>query len=209
MKRKILFTLLILGIFSQVLPFITTNELIYKFSQPLYNGGLLVFILGSPIWIIMGLRHGLKFPNDDTNTWLILLIPVMTIGAHFFSNKVLEYTSYHSIEKSKPLINAIENFQTENGKYPDNLELIIPTYIEDIPEPFFANVSDFRYSIKEGEFILGFDQKTSPLLGGHKQLFIYYKFQSDIVEQNLETGSAQRIPSDNKKYADWVYRFWY
>ena len=59
-------------------------------------------------------------------------------------------------ENAAGLITALEQYKTEAGNYPPSLELLVPTYLSDIPQP--AQGWQYQYqSLESGnEFILSF-----------------------------------------------------
>ena len=59
-------------------------------------------------------------------------------------------------ENATGLIMALEQYKTEVGSYPSSLELLVPTYLPDIPQP--AQGWQYQYqSLESGkEFMLSF-----------------------------------------------------
>ena len=100
------------------------------------------FIMGLVTAFILFDRRSLikerENANDDTRKFLIplKLILVFTQFLPLLGSSAF-YRTCDSLyrRQAKGLISAIENYYQNNDKYPDNLEVLIPEYISEIPKP--------------------------------------------------------------------------
>lgn len=63
----------------------------------------------------------------------LVVVPLIPLPFSIFIIRTCD--SYHN-NQAIPLIHAVENYYNEQGEYPDEIEALIPQYIEFIPEPF-------------------------------------------------------------------------
>ena len=84
-----------------------------------------------------------------------------------YSNDRNDFPTYYSIYEMKTvssgnrIINALEDYYSSNGKYPEKLECLVPIYIKKIPRTSFRKLLigfyipfDYRYDEKRNEFYL-------------------------------------------------------
>lgn len=65
-------------------------------------------------------------------------------------------TAWQGQERAVGLIMALEQYETDTGSYPPNLELLTPAYLPNIPQPALG--WQYQYEAQTGgeEFILSF-----------------------------------------------------
>jgi hypothetical protein len=147
--------------FSQGPPAPSTQnllELSLLISMPIIAGS--ISILAVPIVLIGGLFTGktprIRFFLFSTLPVICLLIQVglYNIMPQFKHNACLTIVSHGQV-----LVDAISSYQYDHNSYPENLEALVPTYINKIPEtgirgfPYFEyeilNPAEYKYPIPE------------------------------------------------------------
>ncbi len=100
-----------------------------------------------------------------------LIIKILSLG--FFlsscSDRLIDFSA--SERQGNNIVYAIEKYYKDKHVYPDSLELLIPMYLDSIPEVIMKkglnrNKLEFKYYLynvipKEGCFLITFDQKSS------------------------------------------------
>ena len=123
----------------------------------------LAFFLLSIIFFIIFL---FTLVSDIINKRVTFIYPFL--GTLIFVATLLTGREIVSLEKewskqsAQPIIDALDSFHLEKNYYPENLEILIPKYLNEIPKSnvgFFGN--HFRYSLSNKDnYFLSFEAGT-------------------------------------------------
>jgi FlaA1/EpsC-like NDP-sugar epimerase len=68
----------------------------------------------------------------------------LIFGSNYLNNVIAH-------NRSVMLITTIEQYKSENGEYPENLEALVPKYIEAVPTAKFSLMNEFWYHKQNGD----------------------------------------------------------
>lgn len=85
-------------------------------------------------------------------------IPFLFLSIEFTASQIIwGQWENATINEGNRIVAALDQFNADNGKYPDTLQELIPNYLDIIPRTQFRYwVNEFEYSRREDEFLLGF-----------------------------------------------------
>lgn len=109
--------------------------------------GVLIGCAGLP-FVAIGLFmcRGRKDLEPYAPALLVFAIIVITsIPSHRFAIPLRRPGLERAVERAKPLINALQDFKKDNGKYPEGLRNLIPKYIPSIPTTGMIGAPEYRY----------------------------------------------------------------
>lgn len=66
-------------------------------------------------------------------------------------------TAEQGQQKADGLIKALERYKNETGVYPSDVDLLVPNYLDTIPQPAWNTRYDYELQSEGDEFILYFD----------------------------------------------------
>ena len=78
-------------------------------------------------------------------------MPLLTFAIAFGNGNLQWKISDSNAER---VIEACEEFQVANGRYPDNLDELVPKYLSSVPSPKYCLVSAFFYVNSQGHPML-------------------------------------------------------
>lgn len=110
--------------------------------------GLLLFRLSSYIIIVISII-GLIF--SKTRVISIIVLPLFVINVLIFPVTVnigftIRMNAFHKLAKrSKPLIEAVKNYENKYGNPPENLEKLVPEFLERVPKTGMSAYPNYRY----------------------------------------------------------------
>ncbi len=122
-------------------------------SRPLF---MLVLMLGFAGLMLCARNFGNKRVSGALGRFSLVCL-VICIGCfvgYTWANHDLRVTS----EEGRRLVQAIERYKKDTNQYPEQLELLTPRYIEDVPRTATMGRAHFSYRRSEdgGHFSLGF-----------------------------------------------------
>ena len=139
----------------------------------------------------------------------ILLSLVMTDFSH---SQPADETILRAIEEGNKLISALEEFNNENGNYPEELEALVPSFLSDIPETGLRADDGFTYSRVPDElasdYIYGyrlvfFVSNTSFLGDRTAEIYLYQpskEYPSNEAEKTIEIIDGWAHQEINRSY---------
>lgn len=66
-------------------------------------------------------------------------------------------TAAEGQQKADELIKALEEYKNDNGRYPSDLDILVPAYIGAIPQPSWNTQYSYEIQSNGAEFIISFD----------------------------------------------------
>ena len=101
-------------------------------------------------------------------------------------------------QRAKPLINAIETYRQQKGHYPNQLQDLVPEFLNGIPYTGAVGYPDFEYQLaKGGSLFLSYEVRVKTPSGGiNWDVFVYWPEKNYPSE--MYGGSVERI-------GDWAY----
>jgi len=103
------------------------------------------------------------------------------------------------ISRAEQLIDAIEMYENDQGLYPEELEDLVPDYIERIPSTGIAGWSIYGYSTKETHYKMPFD-KYQILVG-----FLFASFDRNDLIYWPDGDYPESHPDFIRRIEDWAY----
>lgn len=173
---------------------------LYMLSNLTYNALsmlsiLLVFLI--PIGVIALLIILIKDKRISIKALIIVLV-----GAFGYVNGALipkhmnSYAKQVAIENATPLIEAIDKYNADTGYYPDSLEIVVPKYLERIPNDGIHGIGGYFYEKLDDNFEIGFTQN------------VIMNFNFDVVTYNPKgehKGEGEMPELHETGYDNWKY----
>jgi hypothetical protein len=101
-----------------------------------------------PIWFLISLVKAIKKRPGWKVGLSKIMIPVLTL-AIVGGNAALQFKIANA--NAERIITACEQFRAATGKYPDDLDQLVPKYLSSVPRAKYALSFDgFRYSNRDG-----------------------------------------------------------
>ncbi len=118
--------------------------------------GTFISAIICPIWFIVSLVKAIKKRPGWKVGLSRIMIPALTL-AIVGVNATLQIKIAEA--NAKQIVTACEQYRTDNGKFPDKLAELVPTYLSSVPRAKYTLTSgDFRYWNQEGSHQLIWDK---------------------------------------------------
>ena len=121
------------------------------------------FVIGYPAFGCIGIVYGLFYLLVSIIRWNKALIRKSVIVFLLFALEVttVGFNSYHEIfrskEDAKEIISALESYKSMQGNYPEELNQLPPSFIDEVPKTHMGfKGGKFWYIMKSDEYLLGF-----------------------------------------------------
>ncbi|MBN1911191.1 MAG: hypothetical protein JW818_15705 [Pirellulales bacterium] len=116
------------------------------------HGTFLTSILVCPVWFLVSvLKNAIQRPGWILTT-VRIAIPVITLAIVLVNDTIQREIAWANAPK---VIGACRQFQAANGRYPENLDELVPQYLPSIPCAKHCLVfGEFRYWNLEGRPML-------------------------------------------------------
>jgi hypothetical protein len=126
------------------------------FLDVVVNGSYLFSCLICPVWFVVAAFRGLIGKN-----WRLALLriamPILTL-AIILGNSAIQWNLAEA--KAVQIIAACEKFSTDSGRYPKNLNELVPKYLPSIPRA--------KCCFLQGDFMYYDSQESAPILWWYK-----------------------------------------
>lgn len=147
----------IICLFSLLMPFII-GHIWYKDDANFY---FTMIVLGSSIiffaiFFLIGIRK--------RNVYLLLSLPIYAISFFLFI-KMVNIQYKNSDDNASKIIKCLEHYKKEKGRYPNNLSILKPKYLSNVPKIWFGVFSEnylYRYDAKNQSFSLAMQSEGKP-----------------------------------------------
>lgn len=135
----------------------------------LYNGGQILGLLGLfvfPIGLVWTIREWRRRRNDDKyqvdiKSLIFLTLPLtLFVTSIYVSGLTRDFSRDFAINRTEDLIQSIEKFKLEKGKYPDSLTELTPDFISNIPSPFIMGIDEYYYKKQGDTYNISFQQNV-------------------------------------------------
>jgi len=124
--------------------------------------------------------------------FLFIFIAITFISSKYVSPLLIDYSKGYNIRKINPLIDALEQYKTDNNIYPETIHQLVPKYLKQIPKPSVLTIRNIEYK-RNGDF--------------YTLLFVQYLdgWDSDVVIYN--SNGIYESNYELKTYGNWRYYF--
>lgn len=153
-----------------------------------------------PFLIIMSFFN--KTREDSVTGILVCVILLTFFGMQIFiGEKIRMYKFYQLVNASQELIQAIEDFHSEKGRYPVTLEQLVPKYLKKYPRTNIPAYPDFEYIIGS-EVQRLYPQNSYAIFVSVSQSFFNFDKLLYLPKQNYKEVLAD---VSYTKLGNWVY----
>ncbi len=97
-----------------------------------------------------------------------------------------------TIEKGQEITSALEEYKNSNGRYPEQLESLIPTYLKVIPEAYTSDKTFSYYNVPEiNEYYLHFSLYRSVII--FPKAVTWFTYSPDSVPKSSGTRKVHFV----------------
>lgn len=155
---------------------------------------IIIPVLAFFIYRIQKLKNKSDYKFNPAPLYLVILPVFAFLTSKFAVEKAASFTRDKTIVKTEPLIAAIENYKTENGHYPENLETLKGRYIQELPKINIMGMRDYQYEIRNSSFQLAFER-------------LWHWNATEVVVYNTlgQTGIKGNYVNYPANHANWWY----
>lgn len=125
----------------------------FLINQLMIMGIGMSFLVG--VVIVIGSLIALIFKRGRRLASRVLVIclccAVFIFGGVLFSSVIRTKQFEDLAERSRPLIAAISRFERDHGRPPAKLEVLVPTYISDVPHTGMGAYPNYEYKVSTTE----------------------------------------------------------
>ena len=134
-----------------------------------YNAGQILGLFGViaiPIGLIWTIKELRRKRDDNAYQVDIKAIILLTLPLTLFMTSIYiaglarNFSRDFTINRSGDLIQSIEKFKDNNGRYPDSLADLTPQFITEIPSPFIMGIDNYYYTRQGDTFTVSFHQNV-------------------------------------------------
>lgn len=164
------------------------------FSLPLLWLGI---ALGSPIYALIAAFS----PSRRHRLVSTMLLAAIAWGSLFFVPNVRGLRQpglVRMTQRATPLLSAIKTYRTDNGRYPDRLEALVPRYLPEIPGTGAVGYPRFEYRLpNDNALFRSYELRVATSIGVlNWDVFVYWPERNYPAQ--MYGGSVERI-------RDWAY----
>ena len=140
------------------LPFKITIAILQGETFSILPLTIIISVAAFFIYRIKKLKKKTDYKFNPAPLYIVLIPVIALLTSKFAVEKAAALTREKAIIKTEPLIAAIEEYKTENGEYPENLESLKGKYIQEIPKPNIMAMRAYQYEKRNGSFQLTFER---------------------------------------------------
>lgn len=129
-----------------------------------------------------------------------LFILDLTFARHFF----LDLAKDRIINNAQPIITAIDHYQLDNGKYPKNLQTLVPQYVESIPNVGVDNFEYYNYENLDSTYKFSFWQ----FAGGRTYRVFVYAPDGNFTNPRANSSFSKLTTMHDSDYDNWKYYYY-
>jgi hypothetical protein len=146
------------------------------------------------IYRIRKLKKKSDYKFNSAPLYIVLIPVIALLTSKFVVEKAAALTREKAIVKTEPLIAAIEKYKTVNGEYPESLESLKGTYIQEIPKPNIMGMRAYQYEKGSSSFQLTFER-------------LWHWNATEVVVYNAsgQKGLKGNYPNYPTHHANWWY----
>lgn len=157
---------------------------------------ILVSVLAFIIFNIQKLKRKTVYKFNTAPFYIVFLPLVTVVNSWLVVENAACFRREEAIEKTQPLIAAIEEYKTDTGKYPEKLNDLEGRYIREVPRFNIMGIKGYQYEIRNDAYLLSFEQFWH---WNATEVVFYSK-----SDQLYTKGYYKNYPT---KYANWKYYF--
>ena len=109
------------------------------------------------VYRIQKLKRKTEYKFNSAPLYIVVVPVFALVTSKFVLEKVADLTRETVIVETAPLIDAIEQYKTDHGEYPENLESLKGKYIREIPKPRTV-MRTYQYEKRPNSFQLTFER---------------------------------------------------
>lgn len=147
------------------------------------------------IYLILRLRNKTTYKFNPVPLYIVMIPFIAILTSKVAVDNAATISREKAILKTEPLIAAIERYKTEQGDYPDNLELLEGKYIQEIPKINVMNTMPYMYQKGPDSFELRFERYWH---WSATEVVIYFSTGKYEIKGNYE-----HYPTEHKNW--WFY----
>lgn len=147
------------------------------------------------IYHIQKLKKKTDYKFNAAPLYIVLIPLIGLLSSQFVVEQVAALTREKAIVKTQPLIAAIEQYKTENGEYPENLESVKGKYIQEIPKLNIMGTRAFQYEKRNSSFQLTIERLWH---WNATEVVVY-----NTLGQKAITGKYKNYPTNHTNW--WYY----
>ncbi len=117
----------------------------------IFNIALAIFIIGVIISLFGLIFHGFRVKILKNKVKFVLAL-ILILPPLIVANVIKEINITSTEQKAEKIIEELNNYKTDVGYYPDELQTLIPKYIDILPKT--ENNNDFGYYSYNSTFVL-------------------------------------------------------
>jgi hypothetical protein len=110
------------------------------------------------IFLIYKLKNKTSYKFNAVPVYIVFLPFITILTSKLGIEAAAKSTRGKVIELSMPVVKALDDYKSENGSYPDNLELLVGNHLDKLPDPKIMGVRSFYYEKQNDAFQLSFEQ---------------------------------------------------
>jgi hypothetical protein len=146
------------------------------------------------VYRIQKLKSKTEYQFNKAPVYIVLIPLIALLTSQFAVEKIAELTRETAIQKTEPLIAAIEKFKSEKGEYPEKLEDLTGKYIQSIPIFHKMGNSAYFYEKRGNVYQLSFERNWH---WNATEAVVYMKYGNKITKSNYDN-----YPTN---HPDWRY----
>lgn len=153
-----------------------------------------------PFLIFLAFFHRTR--EDSVTGILVCLILLTFFGMQIFIGERIRIYKFHKlVNESQELIQAIEDFHSEKGRYPVMLQQLVPKYLKEYPKTNMQAYPDFQY-ITGSEVERSYPENSYAILISVPQSFFNFDKLLYLPKQNYKETLTD---VSYTKIGNWVY----
>ena len=161
---------------------------------------VLYFLLPiSFVWAIIAFIRRKIYWKTIGKCFFILIFSFLTLMVGSREVQQFRHNTFEALtERSKPLINAIEKFNSDSGRYPESLVELVPAYQSEVPGTGIPLCPDYIYSRANKETHYKKYEILIQCSGGNRKRDSFFYWPEGNYPEHIYGGRMDKIN-------DWVY----
>lgn len=156
-------------------------------------------LLFSLIWTSIALVTKKSYWKNLGYCSLVLLLSIFSLIIFLNATRQFRHDQFEALaDRSKPLIDAIEKFNFDSGRYPLSLEELVPAYLPEVPGTGIPFYPRYQYSFADAETPYKKYELLVPCSNGILNWDVFFYWPERNYPVYIYGGVAEKIK-------DWAY----